>query len=140
VGVVDTPSDMPEGMDDSFRTSKEQLLDVTKAVEYLSSKGCTSIYLVGISRGTISVAYLGAEMKNDRIKGIVLTSTMKYSEFLRRIPIEKTPYPVLIVHNSDDKCKVTPYVEANLLPEKFNSSPKATFESVSGGGHPKSDP
>ncbi len=139
VAVVDTPSDMPKGMDDSFRESKSHLQDVMQAVDYLFAKGCSSIYLVGTSRGTISTAYLGAEMKHDGIKGIVLTSTMQYSRFLRWIPIEKTPYPVLIVHNSDDECKVTPYADASSLPKKFKGSPKATFQGVSGGLPPQSD-
>ncbi|MBF0558307.1 MAG: hypothetical protein HQL08_05965 [Nitrospirae bacterium] len=139
VAVIDTPSDRSQGMDDTFRTSKDHLQDIMKAVEYLSAKGCTSIYLVGTSRGTISVAYLGAELKHDGIKGIVLTSTMKYSKFLRWLSIEKISYPVLIVHNSDDECKSTPYDEAGRLAQKFKSSPKATFEGVSGGLPPQSD-
>jgi len=139
VAVVDSPSDK-RGMDDNFRTSKEHLHDITKVVEYLTSKGYKSIYLVGTSRGTISAAYLGAELKHDNIKGVILTSTMSYSEFLRWIPLEKTSYPVLLVHHRQDECKKCPFDEAARMVKVFKHSPKVDFEGVTGGAFPESGP
>ncbi len=139
VAVVDCPSDQ-RGMDDNFRTSKEHLQDITKVVEYLTSKGYKSIYLVGTSRGTISAAYLGAELKNDNIKGVILTSTMNYNKFLRWIPLEKTPYPVLLVHHLQDECRQTPFSDSERMVKVFKHSPKVNFESVTGGELPQSGP
>ncbi len=139
VAVVDSPSDR-RGMDYDFRTSKEHLQDITKVVEYLTSKGYKSIYLVGTSRGTISAAYLGAELKHADIKGIILTSTMSYSEFLRWIPLEKISYPVLLVHHRQDECKHCPFDEAAHMVKAFKHSPKVDFKGVTGGASPQSGP
>jgi len=139
VAVVDCPSDV-QGMDDKFRTSREHLYDISKAVDYLAGKGYTSIYLVGTSRGTISAASIGAELKHPDIKGVILTSSMNYSKFLRWIPLEKTPYPVLIVHNQDDGCNASPYDEASYMTRMFKKSPKVDFVGVSGGSSPQSGP
>ena len=139
VAVVDSPSDR-KGMDDNFRTSQEHLQDITKVVEYLSLKGYKSIYLVGTSRGTISAAYIGAELKHADIKGVILTSTMSYSHFLRWIPLEKTEYPVLLVHNHQDECRETPFDDAARMVKVFKHSPKVDFEGVTGGALPESGP
>jgi len=140
VAVVDSPSDR-KGMDDNFRTSKEHLQDISKAVDYLTDKGYKSIYLIGTSMGTISAAYIGAELKNPAIKGVILTSTMSYSRYLRWISLDKTPYPVLIVHHKEDDCKaVNSYSEASRMTRVFKNSPKVDFVGVSGGQFPQSDP
>jgi hypothetical protein len=140
VEVVGLPSDKPYGMDDNFRTSDNHLQDITKVVQYILGKGYKSVFLVGTSRGTISTAYLGATLKNSAVKGIVLTSTMKYAFYLRWIPLGKTSYPVLILHHKDDNCKNSPYSDASKLAKRYKNSPQVDFESVSGGLPPQSDP
>lgn len=139
--VVDSPSDRHrQGMDDDFRTSKAHLQDITKVVEYLMAKGYKSIYLVGTSRGTISVAYIGAELKHSNIAGLILTSTMRYSQFLGWMPLNKITCPVLIVHHREDECKSCPFSEAAGMVNVFKNSPRVDFEGVYGGSYPQSGP
>jgi hypothetical protein len=140
VAVIGLPSDKPYGMDDDFRASNEHLQDVTSVLHFLVGKGYSSLYLVGTSRGTISAAYLGAALKHGSVKGVILTSTMNYSKFLRWFPLEETAYPVLVVHHKDDGCKATSYYEATQLTKRLKKSPKADFVGLEGGLHPKSDP
>jgi len=140
VAVVDVPSDQAFGMEDSFRTSAAHKEDIEAVMQFLAGAGYESVYLVGTSRGTISVAYLGAALKNERIKGIILTSTMSYSRHLMRLPLENTTYPVLLVHHRDDGCRVTPFAEASKLKEKFPRSPQVTFVPLEGGSPSQSDP
>jgi dienelactone hydrolase len=141
VVVVDSPSDRhAQGMDDDFRTSKTHLQDITKVVDYLTAKGYRSIYLVGTSRGTISAAYIGAELKHSNIAGLILTSTMSYSKFLRWIALDKVTCPVLIVHNSEDSCKTCPFREASGMIKVFKNSSRVDFVSVNGGSYPQSGP
>ena len=123
-------------MDDDFRMSKDHLQDITKVVKYLIAKGYKSIYLVGTSRGTISAAYIGAELKNSNIVGLILTSTMSYPKFLRWISLDNVTCPVLIVHNRQDGCKLCPLSDASDLVKVFKHSPKVNFESVDGGTYP----
>ncbi len=139
--VVDAPSDRQrEGMDDDFRMSKDHLQDTLKVVDYLTTKGYKSIYLVGTSRGTVSAAYLASELKHPNISGLVLTSTMRYSKYLRWIALNKVTCRVLIVHHRDDGCKLCPFDEASDMVTIFKQSPRVDFEGVTGGLPPKSDP
>jgi dienelactone hydrolase len=141
VVVVDSPSDRQvQGMDDDFRTSKAHLQDITNVVDYLTAQGYKSIYLVGTSRGTISAAYIGAELNRVNIRGLILTSTMSYSKFLRWISMNKVTCPVLIVHHCEDSCKTCPFNEASNMVNIFKGSPKVNFESVTGGSYPQSGP
>jgi len=133
VAVIGLPSDKPYGMDDNFRASDNHLQDITKVVQYILGKGYKSVFLVGTSRGTISAASLGAALKNSAVKGIVLTSTMKYASYLRWIPLKKNSYPVLILHHANDDCKETPYSDAYQLAKQYKNSPQVDFKSVSGG-------
>ncbi len=63
-------------MTDTFRNSPKHAQDIEKAIEFLAGQGLQPVYLVGTSRGTLSVAYLGIALKDERIKGIVLTSSL----------------------------------------------------------------
>jgi pimeloyl-ACP methyl ester carboxylesterase len=76
IAIVDVPSDRPKGMTDTFRNSPKHAQDIEKAIEFLAGQGLQPVYLVGTSRGTLSVAYLGIALKDERIKGIVLTSSL----------------------------------------------------------------
>ena len=139
VAVVDTPSDRRLGMEDSFRTSAEHRDDIDKAVRFLAGQGYEALYLVGTSRGTISIAYLAHALQNERIKGVVLTSSMGYQRFLSWQPLNKVTIPVLIVHHKHDGCAVTSYADASTLKEKFTQSPGVDFIGLEGGSPPQSD-
>jgi hypothetical protein len=138
VVVVGLPSDKPYGIDDNFRTSDKHLQDITRVVQYIVGNGYKSVFLVGTSLGTISAVYLGAALQNSAVKGIVLTSTAKYSKYLRWIPLDKTSYPVLIIHHAGDECHDTPYSEAYQLAKRYKNSSEVDFESISGGRLPQS--
>ncbi len=140
VAVVDVPSDHRQGMDDDFRASSRHQEDIDKVLLFLAAQGYESMYLVGTSKGTISVAYLAGTLQNDRIKGVVLTSSMSYNRFLRWLPLDQVRYPVLIVHHKNDGCPHCPYSEALGLKEKLPGSPRVDFIPVEGGEPPRSGP
>jgi len=140
VVVVGMPSDRPEGMDDDFRLSAEHLQDIAGVVDFIAKQGGLSIYLVGTSRGTISTAYLSTALRHRDVAGVIFTSTVKDSKFLRWIPLEETAYPVLLVHHRGDNCKWTPFSEAEQLSRRFKNSSRVDFEAVEGGSTPLSDP
>ncbi len=83
VAIVDVPSDHEDGMSDNFRESSEHAQDIRKIIESLKEKKLDSFFLVGTSRGTISVAYLATVLKDEALKGVVLTSTMGISVYRR---------------------------------------------------------
>jgi len=138
--IVDVPSDQPNGMSDNFRNSPEHAEDIKRVITFLAGQGLKPAYLVGTSRGTLSVAYLAAVLRDDRIKGIVLTSSLAGPGFLGTLPLRQIGYPVLIVHHRSDGCKETQFNEALQLKSWISKSPRVDFVEVRGGSWPKSDP
>ena len=116
----------------SSRTRPEHLEDMRKVVEYLESRGFESIYLVGTSNGTISVAYIGSLLNDAKIKGLVLSATQSYY-IKKHVAVERTPYPVLFIHHRYDDCPDNSYDETVKISKKFTGSPKVDFVTVNGG-------
>lgn len=138
MAIVDTPSDQCDGMSAGFRNSPEHVQDITKVIEFLDAQGLKPIYLVGTSMGTLSVAYLGIELKDSRIKGLVLTSTV--TQYVNGLRLSHITFPILLVHHRDDGCKNCPFQDAVALKTKLSGTSKVDFVEVQGGSPPQSDP
>ncbi len=139
VAIIDVPSDHEDGMSDNFRRSPEHAQDIKKIIEFLKEKKLDHFYLVGTSRGTISVAYLATVLKDEELKGVVLTSTMG-GQYVGGLPLEKISIPVLLMHHRDDGCSATPIGEAFDLKRRLKGSPKVDFIEVYGGSSPEDGP
>ena len=87
---------------------------------------------------TLSVAYLGMELQDSRIKGLILTSTV--TQYVNGLRLPQIAFPVLLVHHLDDGCKLCPFREAMALKTKLSGSPKVDFVEVQGGDPPQSGP
>ena len=137
VAIVDVPSDQASGMSPGFRTSPQHVQDIAKLIDFLDAQGLKPLYLVGTSMGTLSVASLGLELRDSRVKGLVLTSTVGG---VGRLPLNRITLPVLMVHHGDDGCKFSPYRKALQLGKRISGSPKVNFVEVRGGDTRQSDP
>ncbi|MHB8069626.1 MAG: alpha/beta hydrolase [Desulfobaccales bacterium] len=138
VAVVDAPSDQASGMSRGFRNSPEHVQDIAKLIDFLDAQGLKPIYLVGNSMGTLSVAYLGMELKDQRLKGLVLTSTV--TNYVAGLRLQQITLPVLLVHHVEDGCKFCPFQEAVQLKNMISGSPQVDFVEVQGGDPPQSGP
>ncbi len=136
VAIIDVPSDQEDGMSDSFRRSPNHAQDIKKIIEFLKEKKLGPFYLVGTSRGTISAGYLAAVLKDEALKGVVLTSTMG-TQFIGGLPLENISIPVLLMHHRDDGCSATPIGEAFDLKGRLIGSPKVDFIMAYGGSSPE---
>lgn len=136
VALVDAPSDHQVGMSDYFRMSRQHRQDIGAAVQDLRRRfPSAGIYLVGTSRGTVSVAHLGAAL-GKMIDGVVLTSTVfeaarSDKPGLSGFDFNALHGRVLLVHHVDDACPVTPYRDAQRFSRQF------PLISVQGGLEPK---
>lgn len=140
VAIVDVPSDQASGMLPGFRNSREHVQDIAKLIDFLDAQGLNPIYLVGTSMGTLSVAYLGMELKDSRIKGLVLTTTLGVPQYVGGLRVNRIAFPVLLVHHAEDGCQFSPFQEAQQLKKRITGSPKVDFVEVHGGDPPQSDP
>lgn len=135
--LPDLPSDRARstGMSDAFRTSQEHYQDIRAAIEFLASKeNACGIYLIGTSRGTMSVGHLSSLIKHPSVKGYVFTAslndTASYAENIER--------PALVVHHIEDACWSTRYENAQNFFHGLPNLPRKHFITVSGGDEPKS--
>ena len=123
--VMDVPSDQGD-LTEGYRTSREQTVDARAVVIELKKRyPALPIYLVGTSRGTISVAHLGRDL-GDEVAGVVLSSTMfgssnprRQAPTLRGFDYASIKAPLLFVHHRGDACEHTPYASAAKLASRY---------------------
>lgn len=128
--ILDAPSDAQSGwgMTDEFRFGDAHRTDVRAILADLGRRfPDLPVFLVGTSRGSVSVASLGARLDGG-VAGVVLTSTMfratsprsrEPGPGLSRFDFASLKLPVLVVHHREDACPSTPYVEAHFLADRF---------------------
>jgi hypothetical protein len=136
--ILDAPSDHAREMPDHFRAGEAHRQDVRAVLAEVRKRyPGLPLYLVGTSRGTVSVAYLAAAL-GDEVAGAVQTSTLFFGGGPARAAIlssfnwSSIKVPLLFVHHADDSCVATPYLEARRL------EPRYPLVTVHGGKPPES--
>lgn len=136
--ILDAPSDHAREMPDDFRAGEAHRQDVRAVLAEVRKRyPGLPLFLVGTSRGTISVAYLAAALERE-VAGAVQTSTLFFGPgrvrpaVLSSFDWSTIKVPLLFVHHADDSCGATPYLEARRLEQRF---PLVT---VHGGKPPES--
>ncbi len=132
VAVADSPSDQPNGMPDGFRMGEAHAEDIAAVIAFLRQRAAVPVWLVGTSRGTISVASIGVRLGPPRVAGVVLTSTVWLSS-IPQVPLEQLRVPTLVVHNRDDGCRESPFDYAAPGVKRLSAAPATAFIVVSGG-------
>jgi len=133
--IVDAPSDqLPDGMRDEFRLGAQHAADIRAVIADLRKRFPEArLYLMGTSRGSISVAALGASLP-DVVQGAVMSSTVtnrdRMGVALSSFDFETIRVPVLLVHHRQDACGTSPYAGAERLAKRY------PLISVSGGDPP----
>lgn len=141
-GVIAVLIDVPTGLNaqsaNSYRTSAEQAQHAAMVMEFVRRQWHVPVVLVGTSRGTISAANTAARLERGAPDALVVSSTVTqnskknlgtiYSTDLARISI-----PVLILHNEQDACKVSPYSGVQSLQRAFTSAPRKDLLALSHG-------
>ncbi len=119
VAILDAPTDHADGMYDDFRTGREHVEDVAAVLKELRARfPGAKVFLVGTSRGTVSVAHLGRAL-GTAVDGVVLASTVlsghARSLSLRGFDFGAIAAPILFVHHAADGCWACPYAPAAEL-------------------------
>jgi pimeloyl-ACP methyl ester carboxylesterase len=140
VFTVAPPSDHPTGMSTGFRESPDHAADINALTQYLEQQGYERIFLVGNSRGTLSATFLGTRLKDNHVKGVILTSSLEYENFLRWLPLDQLQLPVLMVHHRNDACRVSSFEEARITQANLSATTTVDFTEVTGGAYPRSAP
>ncbi len=143
--VVDAPSDHPEGLDD-FRATADHATDLGTIVQWLRARWSgVPVWMIGTSRGTISVADAAARLTGSAAPdGIVLTSSITVipanatdQESVYSVDVRKILVPAQLVHNQLDACGASPFSGAQTL---ASALAHATFVAEDGGAQASTDP
>jgi len=110
--IIDAPSDHPRDLDNGFRSSPEHAADIGAVIGHLRQTYQVPVWLVGTSRGTVSVANAAARTGGRKPDGIVLTASVLVANRrggqLFDFDLGAIALPVLIAHHRGDRCRVTP--------------------------------
>lgn len=120
---VDAPTDQYCCFDDEFRLGNTHAADVGKIVDVLAARfPGAEIYLVGTSRGTVSVAPLAVAL-GTKIAGAVMTSSIvqatRAGPGVASFDFGAVKVPMLFVHHEYDGCVATPYARARDLAARY---------------------
>ena len=151
VALMDVPSDCKNKgnggvrtkSDNPYKLSMEQIQDIKSVIAYLKAEKDCPVWLMGTSRGTLSVANAGIHIK-EGIDGLVFTSTLtergEKHKFLVYQPkavldldLESITVPVLIVAHRDDYCPYSLPSTANELKDRFTHAKEVRVGFFSGG-------
>jgi pimeloyl-ACP methyl ester carboxylesterase len=130
--VVDAPSDHAESLR-RYRISSEGGDDTAKLVAWATAKWKLPVWLVGTSRGTISVA--NAAARGAGMRGVVLMSSVTAGkhETISDVAVAKIAVPALLVHHRHDGCNASPLAGAEALAKTLH----ATWIEIRGGDDDK---
>jgi pimeloyl-ACP methyl ester carboxylesterase len=132
VAVMDVPSDEPNGTPWQFRGSDKHTKDIAAVVAMLKARSPVPLWLIGTSNGSISAGIGAASVGPPFVAGVVLTSSV-WSRGMQQIAAERIRVPVLIVHNRDDGCIVSPFGETEAFRARLTAAKPVAFIAVSGG-------
>ena len=132
VAAVDAPSDQRAGIPIDFRNTQAAAEDAAAVVAFLRSKSAAPIWLLGTSNGSVSAANAAARLGPGQVAGVVLTSSV-WAGGMSNAALSAIALPVLIVHNRDDSCRLSPFSGAAGALDMLGKAPAKELLAVSGG-------
>jgi len=141
VAVIGRPSDVND-LDLAQRNASWHMQDVQAALDFVKKQSALPIWLVGTSRGTVSVAVAGVRLHDPAIAGLVLTSSVvggrKPGTVLAQALGDIT-LPVLVLHHAHDACSsCSPQLAASIV-QGLSRAPIKKFMLMDGGSDPYGD-
>lgn len=141
--VPDVPEDFKEGAEgvrNGYRWSAEHAADIGALVDALR-KLHPKVYLVGTSRGALSVANAAARLTGtQRPEAIVITSGMlmqidaRQPSVQRMVkPLEAITMPVLLLAHENDACVYTPASATPQFKALLTAAPRVDIMMLKGG-------
>jgi pimeloyl-ACP methyl ester carboxylesterase len=135
VAIVGRASDRRE-LDYPDLISAEHVADLLKVVDALKKELGLPVWLVGNSRGTVAATAAAISFGNDRLAGLVLTSSVTSFRRIGAVPrqdLAAIRIPVLIVHHDRDACAICRPAEIPFISDGLRNAPVRRTIFVSGG-------
>jgi len=118
----DVPSDMDGGIKND-RGNSDYRADINFLIKEIQKATDKPIWLIGTSRGSITVSYHAAALN---VQGIVLTATVTTGnhDTVFGGDLEGIKVPALVVHHENDQCWVSPAHGTKEIIQALSSAPK----------------
>lgn len=145
VALVDAPSDKQGrgGMPGGFRSTGAHVKDIDAVVAWLKRNYGLPVWLIGVSRGTQSAAYVAIH-GHAGIGGLVLASSMaKVTDKSMAIPameLDRIVVPTLLIAHERDGCKYTPPKGAKDIERGMTHAVAVELRTFAGGRAVGKDP
>ena len=136
VGIYSMPA---ESDDWDFRLSNTHAEDVGKLIRDIKLKYQVDVWLIGHSRGSISVANAGLKLKGSpKPTGLIFAASVvdtgnRGQPKVTDLEVEDINIPSLVIHHRDDNCYVTLHSDAKYFFKKLKNSPRKEFVTMEGG-------
>ncbi|MEK9724117.1 MAG: hypothetical protein VW405_11640 [Rhodospirillaceae bacterium] len=140
--TVDVASDQrTDGLID-IRDGADHRKDIAAVADWIRDRTRVPLWLVGTSRGTVSVAHLAGVLPVD---GAVFSATVTEPSSRRAANVhdanlDRIRVPTLVVHHRHDECHVTPAYGVSRLVSGLGNAPKVESMMFEGGKAPISGP
>ncbi|MEY2685594.1 MAG: hypothetical protein RJA09_2739 [Pseudomonadota bacterium] len=141
VAVLGRPSDTPDlGYPD--RVSDAHMADVRAVLAFVQTQSVAPVWLVGTSRGSVSVAAAAIHIPTG-IAGVVLASSVVSPQKPEAVPLQDLAairVPVLVVHHRQDACHLCAPTDVPAILRGLKHAPVKKEIWVTGGGTPTGNP
>ena len=133
--TMDVPSDRRRKGLIFWRDSNEYRQDIAAVINWIKEKEKAPLWLIGTSRGSVSVAHLAGSLPVD---GAVFTATVTEVSKANKptaydADLKKIKVPSLIVHHKEDACIVTPVDSLPAFAAALKNAPKVETILFEGG-------
>jgi len=145
VALVGAPSDYPDGVELSYRTSAQQSDDVAAVVAWIDARASLSVWVLGMSLGTFSATNSAIRL-NGMLDGFAVCSASTaptggaLPNGILDMNLAQITMPVLVVGHQDDTCPGTPASGVARVAAALTSAGPVTQRVFTGGSPPMSQP
>ncbi len=98
------------------------------------------MFLIGTSRGTISVASVILKGQLAEIKGVILTSSVVGNSTFQSLDLENISTPTTFIHHLDDSCQSSSFDQVYALWKKLDRTVFNQLVQIHGGSAASKDP
>mgnify|MGYP000849758717 FL=1 len=125
------------------RISDSHVDDIARVVEHLKRRGAKRIWLVGTSRGSVSVAAAAVKLKDPAIAGAVMSSSVLVAHrgaAITSVDLSRVKVPTLLYHHERDECAACPPSDVKSAYDALSGARSRQVLMATGGSGPRGDP
>jgi hypothetical protein len=141
VAIIGRPSDRND-LDYNDRVSEAHLSDIGTVLKFVKQQSDAPLWLIGTSRGSVSVAHAAIHLPRELLAGVVLASSIVDVRKPGALPsqaLAAIAVPVLVIHHIRDSCWVCLPRDVPSVLQGLTGTKVKRLAMVDGGADPSGD-